>query len=747
MTFGAAAFLLATLAAVIPPILHMINRRRAKQLPFSTLRFLRISVQKTRRRRQIHDILLMLLRMAVLILIALGLARPTVSKLRSFFGGADAAVAIILDNSASMANIDEGRPRFEWAIGAAEQILEELGDGDQVALWTTSGVRYPELATFDSSHDKVRQLIALVGQAGATYEQGDVGLLVQQARRQLAASNATNRHIFVITDNQAVAWQGLKQTGDKTAADQNRETDPEIARKEREIPIVVIDCHRAPKPNVALRRVEIQTIIPVAGIPMKAVGEVFNASSVAQQRLVELYLDGAKVGSSPELNIAPETAATVEIVCSVSRGGLHQGELRLAGDDGNPRDDRRYFTIEVGAGIPVAIVSGKRHEIAYLNDSFYLERALQPLDDGDWAIQTSLLTASDLATEPLTNYRVIYLVNVPALDPTVAEKLVHYVEQGGHLVWIAGPDIDVQAYNAMNAAAGSRLLPAPLLGIVSPDRSQERDSWYVAGLDKQHPAVTHLVDPPALYRTVLAYKYVKVDAANAPDATVIGRFDGDGDPWLIERKVGDGSTLFLATNVHVDWTNLPLRPIFVPLVARLTFHLAGGEPARFAADAGSTIVLPFEGHIPPTAVEVLPPSGALSRIPVSEETGGTKEFQYADTHQVGAYVFRLLESVRPSQTAFAVNCNAEEADATSISRDDLEKLLEGTPVIFAENPQDLSSTFALLRQGRSLSEWFLTAVLIGLIFETFVSNWLSTKEEPTPKVLTAYRPTRRLSPV
>ncbi|GAB6186992.1 BatA domain-containing protein [Thermopirellula anaerolimosa] len=746
MTFGAAAFLLAALAAVIPPILHMINRRRAKQLPFSTLRFLRISVQKTRRRRQLHDILLMLLRMAVLILIAVGLARPTVSKLRNFFGGADAAVALILDNSASMATIDEGRPRFEWAVGAAEQILDELGDGDQVALWTTSGVRYPELGVFDDGHDKVRQLLAQVGQAGATYERGDVGTLVEEARRQLAAATAANRQIFVITDNQAAAWQGLKQADEKADAGAVADADPETVRKEREIPIIIVDCRRTPKPNVAVRRVEIQTVIPVAGIPMKAVAEVFNASSVAQQRLLELYLDGTKIGSSPELNIPPETSATVEIVFTVPRGGLHQGEVRLAGEDGNPRDDRRFFTIEVGAGIPVAVVCGERHEIAYLNDSFYLERALQPLDEEDWAIKTTVLSAADLATEPASNYRVIYLVNVPALDAAVAQRLADYVEHGGHLVWIAGPAVDADAYNAMNAAAGGRLLPAPLSGVASPDPSQERDSWYVASLDKQYPAATHLVDPPSLYRSVLAYKYVKADAASVPDVTVIGRFDGDGDPWLMERQVGDGSTLFLATNVHVDWTNLPLRPIFVPLIARLTFHLAGGEPARYNADAGGVIVLPFEGRIPPTAVEVLPPSGALSRVQVSEKTGGTKEFRYDDTHQVGVYVFRLLESVRPSQTAFAVNCDADEADPAAVSREDLEKLLEGTPVIFAENPEDLSGTFALLRQGRSLSEWFLGAVLIGLIFETFVSNWFSPKEETGPKVLTAYRPTRRLSP-
>ena len=35
---------------------------------------------------------------------------------------------------------------------------------------------------------------------------------------------------------------------------------------------------------------------------------------------------------------------------------------------------------------------------------------------------------------------------------------------------------------------------------------------------------------------------------------------------LNEREVGAGSVLLLATSVNVDWTNLPLRPLFLPLV-------------------------------------------------------------------------------------------------------------------------------------------------------------------------------------
>ena len=52
MTFAAPLFLLAALAAAIPIALHMIQRRKAKDLPFPTLRFLNRSAEKTRRRKR-----------------------------------------------------------------------------------------------------------------------------------------------------------------------------------------------------------------------------------------------------------------------------------------------------------------------------------------------------------------------------------------------------------------------------------------------------------------------------------------------------------------------------------------------------------------------------------------------------------------------------------------------------------------------------------------------------------------------
>ncbi|MGQ9503973.1 MAG: vWA domain-containing protein [Thermogutta sp.] len=741
MTFGAAAFLLAALAAIIPPILHMINRQRAKQLPFSTLRFLKISVQKTRRRRQIRDLFLMLLRMTVLILIAIGLARPTLNKIRSFMGGGQSALAIVLDNSASMGWIDQGRPRFDLAVNAANQILNELQMGDEVTLWVTSGPRYPEIGQVDRTHDKVRQLLGQIAQRGPTFERGELGHLVREARNQLLQSQSANRYVFVITDNQAVAWEDLFiEQETKTPANESEKTaDPRLRR----IPVVVIDCHRNPKPNVAIRKVELSTVLPVAGIPMKVIVELFNGSSIPQQRVAELYVDGTKMGSSPEVSLAPQSSAVTEIVFTLTRGGTHQAEVRLSGEDGASFDNRRYFALEVNANIPIAIVTQERHEIPYLNDSFYLEKALQPLNEESWALKPIVFTAANLTNEPLSNYRIIYLVDLPEIDQVIAKRLLDFVETGGKLVWICGQDTQIASYNAADETTGGKLLPEPLDTITAPGIQDNRDSWQIAWLDAQHPALVGLNEPPSLYQSVLVYKYIKTRRREGSEARVLARLDGEGSPIILERRVGQGSVIWLGTSVHVDWTNFPLRPLFVPLMTRLAFYLSGTEPETLDVLAGQPIVIPFQGQMPPSVVEVVPPDGSLSRLNV--EAGRSTDFRYAETHAVGIYLFRLLASVRPVQKIYAVNPDPDESDSEKIPREQLEQAFSESPVIFAEDPENLSATFALLRHGRSLSELFLTMVLIGLVFETFISNWFSPKEDQQPGLLSQYRPTRRLS--
>ena len=300
MTFAVPLFLIATLATAIPVVLHMINRQKAKELPFSTLRFLRLSVQKTRRRKRIHDVLLMLIRAAVLLLIAVGLAKPTLTNLSSLWGGADTAVAVILDNSASMGTVDQGQVRFRTALRAAEQIVGELHEGDQVALLRTGGPTFPEEGRLDRTQEQVRQMLlqwtnAPSRTSGVSYERADLAVKLQQARSLLAKSEAANKQIYMLSDLQKLSWESsasdplsLRERAGARASQSRDETqgphpDPLPEGEGNDIPIIFVDCHRAPKPNVAVQDVSLSTAVPVAGLPIEVTVELFNAAPVPQQ--------------------------------------------------------------------------------------------------------------------------------------------------------------------------------------------------------------------------------------------------------------------------------------------------------------------------------------------------------------------------------------------------------------------------------------------------------------------------------
>src|ERR1700683_1027785 len=59
----------------IPPIIHLLNRRRFDVIDWGAMQFLQIS-ETTRRRLLIEEVLLMLLRMGLIGILVLGLAGP-----------------------------------------------------------------------------------------------------------------------------------------------------------------------------------------------------------------------------------------------------------------------------------------------------------------------------------------------------------------------------------------------------------------------------------------------------------------------------------------------------------------------------------------------------------------------------------------------------------------------------------------------------------------------------------------------
>src|SRR4051812_345650 len=105
-----AGFLAGTLAVAVPVGIHLLFRRRARQVEIGTLRFLHVVLKDHAHRRKIRRWLLLALRAMALLLLALVFARPFLASPGSL--GTDREVIFLVDQSASMSAGRGNRSRF-----------------------------------------------------------------------------------------------------------------------------------------------------------------------------------------------------------------------------------------------------------------------------------------------------------------------------------------------------------------------------------------------------------------------------------------------------------------------------------------------------------------------------------------------------------------------------------------------------------------------------------------------------------
>src|SRR2546427_669784 len=125
-TFLNPLYLVGIASALIPLLIHLSRSRRTKKMRFSTTRFFTEQFLRSYRMSRLKELLLLAFRMALFAFLAMALAQPLLMPQSSSFLAGSAgsrAVVLVLDNSASMDYVEDGRPLFERARAAALQVL------------------------------------------------------------------------------------------------------------------------------------------------------------------------------------------------------------------------------------------------------------------------------------------------------------------------------------------------------------------------------------------------------------------------------------------------------------------------------------------------------------------------------------------------------------------------------------------------------------------------------------------------
>src|SRR3954466_1040356 len=105
LTFLNPLLLWGTLLGLIPIIIHLLNRRRFRRVEWAPMRYLKLTIQRNRRRIQFEQLLLLLVRILLPVLLFFFLARPLLNPtgLEHWLGsGGRSSQVVLIDDSLSM---------------------------------------------------------------------------------------------------------------------------------------------------------------------------------------------------------------------------------------------------------------------------------------------------------------------------------------------------------------------------------------------------------------------------------------------------------------------------------------------------------------------------------------------------------------------------------------------------------------------------------------------------------------------
>ncbi len=728
-------------AAAIPILVHLFNRRRFRTVAWAAMDFLISSNKLTSRRLKIFQALLLLTRMGIVSLLVVGVARPYL--MGDLFGGvlarSKSSAVIILDNSYSMGLRDGNETVFDAARRVASAVVSSFRRGDSLTCLLMAS--RPRIVTQGNpSPESVKRLIE---KSEPSDEGTDVLAALVTGLEILQSEKNTRKELLLITDCQRIGWRAGNKAGwEKVAGLLSQAT-----VKPR---MYVIDVSRQPGENVTVDSVRLPAY--PCGVGKKYMVEASARSPAARARgrpIFTLFLDdGKREVARAEGSEFRDGVSTARLILSVDSPGSHWGKVEIQPDSLNA-DNERYFTFEARRSVPILCVDGAaapdRFEsgIAYLTYAFAPEKGMEVAEGVSNVLDPKVVTVEQFVSEDLGQYAIVVLANVRSISERMYENLENFVANGGGLMVLLGDKVDAAEYSERYASSTGSFLPCrvgPAKGELAPAEGKEegKEVYRISKseMDSSHPAMAAFKDGAGGdLSTAKFHRFftVQPDAADT-DARVLARFT-DGSPCLIEKRFGQGRTVLFTSSCDLKWTNLPLKPAFVPLMHRLAYYLVSGVDERFNLTVGEKIVQGLRAEAASRPATMTNPLGESFKVIAAKGDAGEDEAKtepfitFEQTSGAGIYTLSISEAPGKGNAEgkeevkyFAVNVDTEESDISVVEEGAVRGLIGAKELTYLKGDEAAVRAIERIRHGREIWRFFLIGVFLFLVVESVLAR-------------------------
>lgn len=665
----------------LPFFFHLIRRSSRDKILFSSLMFLEPSPPRVTKRSRLEHILLLLMRSAVICLLALAFARPFWRMALPAPAGADKniRVAVLVDASASMRRED----LWAQARTRAVEAIRQLKPADSCALYTfdqqlNSVLSFTDAArlspTERASAAEARLSAASPSWAGTHLGHAMLGAtesLVELLNRDAHEQGNTQLRLIVISDFQAGArLEGLQ--GFEWPKQLEVRLEPIVARETSNASLQVLEEDQ-------------QIFSAVTNAPVRL--RLNNSAQSKMEQFAVQWRRGADLAGDPVKAYVPAGQSRIVPLTSVPEGAQ---AIVLTGD--KVEFDNTAFVARARLN-PVTIAYFGNDRADDPNSTrYYVHRAFEQTN-----LSTRVLAFSNAIPPEASRSGLLIMAATPTEEVL---QLARTLLREGRTVLL--PLRDSADANAVSALTGGRLVAAPEATVTN---------YALFGqISFQNPLFAPFSDARFNdFTKIHIWKYRALNLANLTNATVLASFDS-GAPLLAEAPVEKGRLLLLATTWAPADSQLALSTKFVPLLFGILEQSAGLRTSARQFIVGDRVPLP-----PGASPEVRLPDGTM------------KPFQnpFPETAQPGIYT--------AGEFQFAVNVEPSESKVAPLSRDEF--LALGVPLnAQADNREQAAAEqrqrHLLATETESRQKlWrnFLLAALALVLAETWLSARISRR--------------------
>jgi hypothetical protein len=676
--------LLALPLAGAPVVLHLLFRRKSPIVPFSTLRFIRSSVQRTAARKRIQQWLLLACRVLLMALLIWAIAQPArLLASRWLHHGSSPVAAIVADNSYSMLLQQNHVTRLDEVNDAIQDLLRnELRDA-QVAIFTAN----PPPPDQPESLQTASALLS--GWSAIKPEPGPQPLAdrVAAAASFLGRQDASDKWLIFLTD-----LQNKEFPRPMPAFDGGR--------------FVLLDLHADDPRSVGITKVSLDPPQPVPGVLSEAVVEIIGRAGDQRAVTVALTgLDGQETYKSSPTMASLDNGGRIELRFPIKLPnerfvGI---KVQLSGDDDLPWDDTRTELVEIPPRQLTRLITPADSPAVRA-----VHLALDPnqgaLDSWPLNVRTGDLSSDDRAA-----------VAVLTRWPTDSEirQFTDLAQSGGNVVVFLSPGL-AQAWPALSQSQQDAL--ANLLPSVPFAASTGGNIVMTAVHD---PLLSGLTDdqgafPPAHIHRLLGFNS---DRSAVPILGVANDPTTAPPQGLLFRKpLGKGLVYCLATLPDALDSNLATNPAFLPLLVRMCLPATAN-----AASSNIELGQPVTASVPLSADRSLnleTPTGGSYAI-TGTDSAGARHFLFSRATDLGFYIWRSAKGTDPLAVV-NVQLPASESELTFRPADTV--MPHSDNVVIARSMADLRSKMTQLTEPEPRWSGAVALVLILICLEALMGS-------------------------